>query len=41
METEKKVPDLTQKGIISTKSGIEKIIVFYSDKSFEEYFPNK
>ena len=41
METETKVPDLPQKGIISTKSGIKKIIVFYSDKSFEEYFPNK
>ena len=41
METGKKVPDLTQKGKNSTKSGIEKVIVFYSDKSFEEYFPNK
>lgn len=41
MATEKKGPNLTQKGIISSKLGIEKIIVLYSDKSFDEYFPNK
>lgn len=40
MKTENKLPDPKSKGINSTKSVIEKIIVFYTDKSFEEYFPN-
>ena len=40
METGKNVIESTQKRKNSTKSEIEKIIVFYSDNSFEEYSPN-
>lgn len=41
METKKKASASTQIEISSSKSEVEKIIVFYSDKSFVEFLPNK
>jgi transcriptional regulator with XRE-family HTH domain len=40
-ETQKKGVEQGLKQKVSSKSEIEKIIVFYADKSFEEYSPNK
>ena len=40
-ETQKKGAEQGLKQKVSPKSEIERIIVFYADKSFEEYSPNK